>query len=104
MWGSEPSQMEENFFGITVLHFVVTHLASMWFDFIVIVFLLLSRCGFFLVFGHGVSSLGGFQHPPVDGCLTANFDFGALPGGDEHMCFYTTILNQSQKQTNFYWS
>ena len=34
------------------------------------------------VFGHGVLFFGGFQYPPVEGCSTANCDFGALPGGD----------------------
>ena len=28
---------------------------------------------------------GEFQHPPVNGCLTASCNFGALTGGDEHM-------------------
>ena len=43
----------------------VTHSAGMGFDFIVIAPLLPS-CGFFFVFGHGVSFFGGFQHPPVE--------------------------------------
>ena len=36
----------------------------------------------------------GFQHPPVDGCSTASCDFGALARGDEHIFFYSAILNQ----------
>ena len=38
---------------------------------------------------------GGFQCSPVDGCSTASFNFGVLIGGDEHMFFYSAILNQS---------
>ena len=38
---------------------------------------------------------GRSQHPPVDGCSTARCDFGAFEGGDEHMSFYSAILNQS---------
>ena len=55
----------------------------MGFDFIVIVPLRLPFCGFFFVFGHEVSFLGKFQHPPVDGCSTASCNFGVLAGGDE---------------------
>ena len=59
MGSSEPSQQWENFFGIIVLHFWVTHLAGKGFDFIVIMPLIhmpsMSRCGFFFIFGHGVS-------------------------------------------------
>ena len=40
---------------------LVTHPAGMGFDFIVIVPLLLSCCGFFFVFEHGASFFGGFQ-------------------------------------------
>ena len=35
----------------------------------------------------------GFQCPPVDGCSTASWNFGALTG-DKCTSFYTTILNQ----------
>ena len=56
----------------------------MRFNFIVIVPLLPSRCGF-SVFGHGVSFLGRFQCPPVNGHSTASCDFDALAGGDESM-------------------
>ena len=59
MWSSEPLQQWENFFGIIVFHFWVTHLASKGFDFIVIMLLIhmssMSHCGFFFIFGHGVS-------------------------------------------------
>ena len=82
MWDSKPSQQCENFFGIIVLQ-SVAHPLGMGFDFIVIVPLLPSCCSFFFVFGRRVSFLHRFQHPPVDGCLTANCDFGALAGGDE---------------------
>ena len=71
----------------------VTHLVGMGFDFIVPVPLLPSRCGFFFVFGHGVSCFGGFQRSPVDGCSTASCYFGALTGGDECMSSYSAILN-----------
>ena len=39
--------------------------------FLTIVPLLPSYCGFFVI-GCGTSFFGGFQHPPVDGCLTAS--------------------------------
>ena len=35
-----------------------------------------------------------FQHPPVDGCSTASSNFDAPAGGDEHMSFYSAILNR----------
>ena len=44
----------------------VTHPAGIGFDFIVIEPFLPSCCGFFFVFGRGVSFFGGFQHPPVE--------------------------------------
>ena len=31
--------------------------------------------------------LGGFQHPPVDGCSAASCDFGVLAGEDACMSF-----------------
>ena len=46
-----------DFCGISVLQFVSHHPAVMGFDFIVIVPLLLSQCGFSFVFGCGVSFL-----------------------------------------------
>ena len=92
MWGSEPSQQWENFFGIIVLQWV-THLVGMEFDFIIIAPFLPSRCGLFFIFGHGVSFFGVFQHPPVNGCSTASCNFGAFAGGDEHTAFYSIILN-----------
>ena len=39
--------------------------------------------------------LGGFQHPPVNGCSTASCNSGAFSRGDEHTFFCSTILNQS---------
>ena len=56
---------------------------EMGFDFIMIAHHLLSCCGFFFVFGCGVSYFCGFQCPPVDGCSTASCNFGVLTGGDE---------------------
>ena len=64
--------------------FWVAHPEGMRFNFIVIVPLLLSRCGF-SVFGHGVSFLGRFQCPPVNNHSTASCDFEVLAGGDESM-------------------
>ena len=66
----------------------------MGFDFITIVPLLPSHCGFFFLFGCAVSFFGRFQHPPVDSCSTAICDFGALAGGHELMFVYSAILNQ----------
>ena len=84
MWGSEPSQQWENFFGIIVLQFVGCPLGGygIWFY---------RDCAptvslqFLLVFGSRVSFFDRFQHPPVNVCSTASCDFGALAGGDEHM-------------------
>ena len=45
-----------------------THPAGVGFDFIMIVPLLPSHCGFYYVFQCGVSSFGGFQCPPVNSC------------------------------------
>ena len=72
----------------------ITHLVVIGFDFILIVPLLLSCCGFFFVFGCGVSFFGGFWHLPVNGCSIASGNVGALAGGDEHTSFYSAILNQ----------
>ena len=68
-------------------------MAGVRFDFIILVPLLPSLCGFFFVFGCGVSFSAGFQHPPADGCSTASCDVGALAGGDELMSFFRTIVN-----------
>ena len=94
MWGSEPSQQWENFLFIIVLQFMGHPTGGYGFDFIMIVPLLLSCCGFFFVFRCGVSFFGEFQHPPLDGCSTASCNFGALIEGNEHMPFYSAILNQ----------
>ena len=53
-----------------------------------------SLCGFFFVFGCGISFFGGFQHPSVEGCSTSSCSFGVLAGGDERTSFYSTILSQ----------
>ena len=73
----------------------VTYLVGVGLDFILFVPLLPSHCSFFFVFGCGVSFLGGFQHPPVDGYSTASYNFGALTGGDEHTSFCSAISNQT---------
>ena len=65
----------------------------MRFDFIVIVPLLPYPAASSLSLDMGYL-FDGFQHPPVDGCSTASCDFGALARGDEHIFFYSAILNQ----------
>ena len=52
-------QQWENFYGIIVLQFVSHHYTSMEFDFIIIVPLLPSHCGFSFVFIHRVLFLVG---------------------------------------------
>ena len=54
--------------------------------------LLLSCLGFSFALGRGISFFGGIQHSPVDGCSAASCDFGILTGEDEHMSFYSAIL------------
>ena len=66
-------------------------------DFIMIVTILLSRCGFSFVFGRGVSFFGRFQHLPVDDSSTATCDFGVVAREDECMSFHSAILNQSSR-------
>ena len=65
----------------------------MGFDFIMIAPIRPSHYGFLFVFGCEVSFFGGFQHSPANGCSIASCSFVALGGGDEHMSFYSTILN-----------
>ena len=91
VWGLEPFQQYKNFFGIIVLQFVGCHSAGVRFDFNIIAPLLQSHCGFSFVLGHGVSFLCGFQHPLVDGCSAASFNFGVLTEG-ECTSFYSAIL------------
>ena len=61
----------------------------------VILPLLLSCWGFSFAFGSGVSFsfFGVIQHSPVDGCSAASCNFGVLAGEDEHMSFYSAILD-----------
>ena len=91
---SEPLQQWENFLVLLFCSLWVTHPVGMEFDFIMIVPLLPSCCGFFIFFECRVNFSGGLQHPPVDSCSTANCNFGAFTGGDEHTSFYSAILNQ----------
>ena len=49
--------------------------------------------GFSFSLGCGVSFFGGIRHFPVDGCLAASCSFGVLTREDEHMSFYSAILN-----------
>ena len=90
MWGSEPSQQWENFFGITVLRFVGHPLDRygilFYCDFTP------STC-FLFVFGYEVSCLMGSQCPLVDGCSTASCNFGGLTEEDEGTSFDSAILN-----------
>ena len=81
----------------------VTHPAILSFDFIEIVHLLPSHCGFFLVFEHGVSSFCGFQCPSVNGCSTASCNFGALAGEGEQMFFYSVIWKHAPPATILVW-
>ena len=48
--------------------------------------------GFLLCPSMWVSSSGGIQHSPVDSCSAASCNFGVLLGEDEHISFYSTIL------------
>ena len=95
--GLEPSQQWENVSDVIILQFVGHQLTDMGFYFIMFV-LLPSHWGFF-VFGHEVSLFGCFQQPSVGAGSTASCNFGALTEEDEHMSFYSTILNQ--KLNNF---
>ena len=68
-------------------------LASKELDFNKIAPLLSSCCNFSFVLGHEVSCPHcGFQHSFVNGCSAVSYDFGVLPGEDECMFFYSTIL------------
>ena len=55
-----------NFFGIIILQLWVAYTVGMGFDFFMIAPLLPSCCGFYFVFGSGVSFFGGFQHSPAE--------------------------------------
>ena len=69
MWGSESLQHWETFFGIIVFQFVSHPPVGMGFGFTVNVPLLLSCCGFFFVFGLGVSLFWGERKwAPVSSC------------------------------------
>ena len=101
----------EAWHGVQNLHnsgrtLLVLLFTSLWvthprFDFIMIVPLLPSCCGFSFVLGHGAYFYGRFQYPPVNGCSTANWDFGALTGGDGCTYFYSAIVNRQPKQQVF---
>ena len=94
MSGSKHSQKWENFFGTIGLQFVSPPPSGcgIWFycdcaSPTISVQLLLCRWTWGIFFGR-------FQDPPVDGCSIASCDFGALAVGDEHISFYSSILNQ----------
>ena len=103
MWGLEPSQWCENFFGIIFLQSVGHPPGGygIWFyhDYappIILLWLLLCLWmkSIFFVFC-------GFQHLPAEGCSTASCNFGALAGGDECTSFYSVILNQNSNNYLF---
>ena len=90
MWGSEPVQQWENFFGI-ILQFVDHppggHGILFYCDCApptVSLQQLLCGCGI---------SFDGFHYPPFNGCSIASCDFGVLTGEDEHPSFYSATLN-----------
>ena len=100
VWGSEPSQQWENFFGIIVLQFV-SHPPGgygIW---------LLWFCPSYCLTAASSLSLdvgiffGRFQGPSVGGCSTASCDFGALTGGGMCVSFSSAILNQT-RSINFW--
>ena len=76
MWGLEPSQQCEIFFGLIVLQLVGCPPVDTGFDFIMVVPLLPFSCVFSFVLGCGVSFFffGGSQCLPVNGCSTASCD------------------------------
>ena len=66
--------------------------------FITFFFVCVRMCLFAL--GLGLSFFGGIQHFPVDGCSAASCNFGVLTGEDEHMSFYSAILEvQGQRRS-----
>ena len=55
---------------------------------------LLSSCwGVYFALGCGVYFFGGIQHSPVDSSSGVCCNFGVFAGEDEHMSFYSTILD-----------
>ena len=84
-----------DFCGISILQFVSHPPAVMGFDFIVIVPLLPSHCGFsFCLWIWGIF-FGEFQCLPVEDCSAVSCDSSALTRGSESTSFYFTILNKS---------
>ena len=65
----------------------------MGFDFIMIVPLLLSYCGFFFVFGCRISFVVGSSIFFFDGCSPVSCDFGIFVRRGELMSFYSAILS-----------
>ena len=56
---------------------------------------LASCLSFSFALGHGVSLFDGIQHSPGDSCSAVSCNFGVLSGEDEHMSFYTAILQST---------
>ena len=54
--------------------------------------LLLSCWGFFIALGY--IFFCGILHSPVDGCSAVSCNFGVLVGEDEHVSFYSTVLEK----------
>ena len=72
-----------------------THTIGMIFDFILIVPLLPSFCGFFFVFGGRISFFDRHQHFSDDGCSAVSCDSGVFVRKSELMSFYSIILSPS---------
>ena len=97
MWGSEPSQEYENFFGIIVLQSVGHPPGGYGISFIVLappptISLGLPLC--LWMWGTFFFFFFELQHPPVNHCSTASCSFDALTGRDECTSFCSAILNQ----------
>ena len=76
----------------SILVLFILHLVGIGFDFIMIVPLLLSCCGFYFVFGHEVSFFRRFQCHPVDGYSTASCDLVLLQEKISPCSFYSASL------------
>ena len=93
MWGSKPLQRCENFFGVFVLQ-SVSHPPRgyrIWFYHDCTLPTILLKL--FLCLWTWAIFFWWVTASPVNGCSTASCSFVALAGGDEHMSFYSTILN-----------
>ena len=103
MWGLEPSQQCENFFGIIVLQSVGHPPGGygIWFYHdcappTILLWVLLCLWTWGIFFGWVPTFF-------CDGSI-ASCCFGAVAGGDERMSFYSTILNQKSSCSFLYCS